>query len=147
MKYKTIIDPEIDDEIVLIYARERTAEVEKIEKIVSGASNELIGYEDSNRFCLLDTNEIERFFIEENKLFAGINNKRYLLKQRLYTIEGILNDDFIKINQSCIVNIKRIERFEVSFSGGLLVVMKSGYKDYVSRRQMKFVKERLGIKK
>ena len=147
MKYKTIIDPDIDDEIVLIYARERTQKVDKIEKIVSGASNELIGYEDINRFCLLDANDIECFFIEDNKLFAGMCNKRYLLKQRLYTIESILSDDFIKINQSCIVNIKMIEHFEVSFSGSLLVIMKSGYKDYVSRRQLKVVKERLGIKK
>ena len=59
----------------------------------------------------------------------------------------MMSEDFLKINQSCIVSIDRIERFDVTPGGALTVIMKNGYKDYVSRRQMKAVKERLGIKR
>ena len=56
-----------------------------------------------------------------------------------------LGTDFIKINQSCIANIRQIQRFDTSFSGTLRVIFKNGYTDYVSRRQLKAVKERLGL--
>ena len=69
-----------------------------------------------------------------------------MIKERLYTVENTVGDSFIKINQSCIVNIDKIERFEASFSGALTVVLKNGYKDYISRRQLKIVKERIGFK-
>ncbi len=145
MKCKIIIDPLLEEELVLIYAHERNSRIEEIEKIAVGSSNELIGYEDRNTFSFIDVNDVECFFIESNKVFAFAKNKRFLLKQRLYSIESTLDNDFIKINQSCIANIKKIERFEVSFSGALLVIFKNGHKDYVSRRQMKAVKERIGV--
>ena len=39
-----------------------------------------------------------------------------------------------------------ISHFDLSLGGTMKVVFKSGYKDYVSRRQIKNIKERLGIK-
>ena len=50
------------------------------------------------------------------------------------------------INQGCLVNIDKIDHFDASISGNLIIYLKSGYKDYVSRRQIKNVKERIGIK-
>jgi len=38
-----------------------------------------------------------------------------------------------------------IKKFDVSFGGALTVIFKNGYTDYVSRRQMKIVKERIGF--
>ena len=78
-------------------------------------------------------------------IYALTKDEKYKLKQRLYVLEEMLNRDFIKINQSCIVNVKKIQRFDASFSGAMSVVLKNGYKDYISRRQLKNVKERIGI--
>jgi DNA-binding LytR/AlgR family response regulator len=47
---------------------------------------------------------------------------------------------------SCIANLSKIKKFNASFSGSLSVVFKNGYTDYVSRRSVKFIKERLGLK-
>ena len=58
----------------------------------------------------------------------------------------MLGDDYLKINQSCIVNIKAIKQFDVSLGGSLMISLKNGYRDYVSRRQVKAVKERIGFK-
>ena len=38
-------------------------------------------------------------------------------------------------------------KYQKTFSGTLSVVFKNGYTDYVSRRNIKAVKERIGIKK
>ena len=58
----------------------------------------------------------------------------------------MIDDTFIYINQGCLANINLIDRFDASIGGTLLIIFKSGYKDYVSRRQLKKIKERLGIK-
>ena len=86
------------------------------------------------------------FFIEGKRLYASLDRGNALIKRRLYEIENILDNDFIKINQSTIANVKKIERFSVSFGAALTVHFKNGKRDYVSRRQVKAVKERLGIK-
>ena len=52
---------------------------------------------------------------------------------------------FLKINQSCLVRVDAIERFSASIGGALSVHLKGGFKDYVSRRQMRSVKERMGF--
>ncbi len=143
MKYSLFIDPEREEEI-LIYARERNSLVERIERILAEDSLELLGF-CGDEIVKLSPTEIECFFVEDGRLFALSGEKKYLIKQRLYQIEETLGADFLKINQSCIVNVSMIERFDTSLGGSLTVRLKSGYKDYVSRRQLKIVKERIGF--
>lgn len=143
MKCTTIIDKNREEEII-IYAHERTSLIDEIEELVSTKSLELFGYKDKCIIKLLPT-DIFCFIVEENKIFALTNNDKIQLKQRLYEVEEKLDETFIKVNQSCIVNIKKISKFEASFSGAFMITLKNGYRDYVSRRQIKSVKERLGI--
>lgn len=143
MKYNIIIDPEREEEI-LIYAREKSALVERIEELICAAEVELVGY-CGNEIASLSPLEIECFFLEDGKLFAMSGGKKYLLKQRLYQLEDSVGGDFVKINQSCLVSVRAIERFETKLGGALSVRLKCGYTDYVSRRQLKAVKEKFGI--
>ena len=75
-----------------------------------------------------------------------LQDEKFQVKLRLYEIEDIVDENFIKINQSCIANIRQIEKVQATFSGSLSVVFKNGYTDYISRRNLKAVKERLGVK-
>ena len=144
MQCKTVIDRN-REEVVLIYAHERTPLVEEIERLVCGDTWELIGYLE-NQIVKLDAAEIDCFAVEKGCVYA-IGAARYKMRERLYELEAALGSAFVKINQSCIVNVSRIERFEASFAGALLVVTRGGWCDYVSRRQVKTVKERIGIGK
>ena len=63
----------------------------------------------------------------------------------LMVLEILSKSLFIKINQSTVANITKIERFETSIGGSLSVRFKNGYRDYVSRRNLKKIKERMGI--
>lgn len=143
MKLKLFIDKSRDEEI-LIYAHEKTALTEAIEQLVSQDNFELIGYADREA-VRLNLNSICRFTVEDNKVFAETLNERFKLKYRLWQLEEKLPESFAKINQSCIANIRMIDRFDTSISGSLLVKFKNGSSDYVSRRQLKTVKERLGL--
>ncbi len=143
MKLQIVIDPNRDEEII-IYAHEKSSLVCEIEELVKSYSVDLIGYTE-NETVKLNLNDIYCFFTEDNKVFALTENEKYRLKSRLYQIEESLSDNFVKINQSCIANIKKIDRFKATVGGSLTVVFKNGYVDFVSRRNLKNVKERLGL--
>ena len=141
MKCKVIIDPHREEEIV-IYAHSRTDVVERIEQMVA---TEWLGYADGE-VRPLQAGDIDCFIVEDNKVFAVNRQGKWQIRERLYRIEERLGDTFVRINQSCLANIRAIDRFEVSIGASLSVIFVGGYRDYVSRRQMKAVKERLGIK-
>ena len=143
LKLKIVIDKERTEEVI-IYAHEKTKLVEDIERLVEESTARLIGYKDK-AVVPLTAADVHCFIAENNKIYALRGDEKLQLKCRLYNIEENLTDNFVKINQSCIANIKMIERFDASISGSLRVKFKNGYTDYVSRRQLKTVKERLGI--
>jgi DNA-binding LytR/AlgR family response regulator len=143
MKYTIVIDPEREEEI-LIYAKSRSPLVERIEELIRESDVSLVAY-CGDEIVTLSASEVECFFMESGKLYAMAKGKKFLLKQRLYAIEEITGSDFLKMNQSCIVNVNAIERFETKLGGALMVKMRCGYVDYVSRRQMKTVKNKIGM--
>ncbi len=140
MKCQTIVDRHREEE-VLIYVHEKNARSEEIEKFVLGEETELFGYREKE-ITKLHLSDIHLFTVQENKVFALTHSETYQLKQRLYILEDLLDGNFIKINQSCIANIKK---FDASFAGALVVIFENGHRDYVSRRRLKAVKERLGL--
>ena len=144
MKCRIVIDPTRDEEVV-IYARERCERIDEIERFVTGAAAPLYGQE-GGELVRLDTDTISRFVIEDGHLMAVCGDKRYRMRERLFEIEEAMPEGFVKINQSCIARMKSMVRFEATVGGSLKVVFKNGEWDYVSRRQLKAVKERLGLK-
>lgn len=143
MEFKLIID-EFRKEEVVVYAKGKNKLTEKIEQLVNDSNLELVGYKNKEA-TFLNTSDVFCFTILDDKVYALTENDRFVLKQRLYQVEERLSDAFVKINQSCIANISKIKRFDASVSGSLMVIFKNEYKEYVSRRQLKAVKERLGI--
>lgn len=143
MKLRIVINPECEEEII-VYAHEKSRLVCEIEELVNNSSLDLTGYTE-NETVKLNLNDIYCFFTEDNKVFVLTENEKFRLKYRLYQLEENLNNNFVKINQSCIANIKKIDRFKASVGGSLTVVFKNGYCDYVSRRNIKNIKERLGL--
>lgn len=145
MKCTTIIDVCREDEVI-IYSHARTALVEEIEALATKGSSTLVGYGDGH-IVTIAANELHAVTVEDGKTYALTAGGKYDLRRRLYEVEAILEPHFVRINQSCIGNVRCIARFDVSIGGALMVTFKNGYKDYVSRRQLKHVKERLGIKR
>ncbi len=143
MKISVFTDKNREEEIV-IFAHEETELINQIKSLINDYSSQITGFKE-NEIYQLKATDIYCFTVENNKVFAITENDKFLLKNRLYSIEEGLSSDFIKINKSCIANIKKIERFDAAITGTLMVRFKNGYTDYVSRRSVKSVKERLGI--
>ena len=143
MKFTVILNSEREEEVI-VYAKEKNSLVKSIEELVNGADNYFIVQNESG-IKRITEKEAYCFYIEDKKVYALTEKEKLLLRMRLYSIEEKLSEDFIKINQSTVINIKKIQRFDVSVTGTLKVIMKNGYTDYVSRRRLKNVKERLGL--
>ena len=143
MKYKIYIDGEREEEI-LIYAHERNALIDRIEELILRQQRDIIAYGDGGAVRLTE-DEIFCFVVEVGRVLALTERERLQLKIRLYQLEERFSDRFVKINQSCLVSVDKIVRFDASIGGSLMVTLKNGYKDYISRRQMRAVKDRIGF--
>ena len=134
-----------DKEEIVAYAKEKNKLIEAIEALCINEANTILAYDD-NKIIELSYNDVDCFITINDKIYAVVENKKLIVKKRLYELDSLTGDSFIFINQNCLANINKIKYFEASIGGALLIVFKSGYKDYVSRRKLKYVKERLGLK-
>lgn len=143
MKCTVILDKTREEEII-IYAHQRTPLIDEIERVSKNDKTQLVGYL-RGEIVKLNMQEVYCFTIDDGKLYAVCENEKYFIKLKLYIVEQMLDNSFIKINQSSIANISKIKKFDASISGTLKVIFKNGYSDYVSRRNIKNVKERIGL--
>jgi len=143
MKFRMVIDPEKDEEIV-VTVHEPSELTEKIRQLVqehSGTDRIAAFLEEDIK--MLSFSQIVCITVQDGKTYA-VDTKgiRYRLKQRLYELEAILPASFIRINKSAIANEQHIERFAATFSGAVDAVFRGGYREYVSRRCFAQIKRR-----
>ena len=146
MKYTTIVDPSGDEEII-IHTRARTREIEALEAYADQLGKELLGYGEGGDIVPLTPDGICCFTVEDGRIYALTDTEKLAVRLPLYALEDMLGEGFVRINQSCLGNIRKISRFNASIGGSLMVTFRNGHRDYVSRRQLKTVKERMGITK
>jgi len=143
MKFTLVIDTERQEEVI-VYCHAENELTEKLQRLLNSDDFSVLG-QNGDEYKRLELSKIYCFTVEDNKIYAHLENDKYRIKERLYKIEESLPDFYVKINQSCIINIKKIDSFYSNFSASLTVRLKNGYTDYVSRRNLKNVKERLGV--
>ena len=72
-------------------------------------------------------------------------DRSYRSRKRLYELEQQLGKQFMQISKSTLVNLSYMDSVESGFSGTLLLKLKNGCKDYVSRRYLPQFKKYLGL--
>ncbi|UJL46838.1 LytTR family transcriptional regulator [Virgibacillus sp. NKC19-16] len=144
MKINIDIDDKYEETSVTIQAREWTEELEEIVKIVKKRRQQRLFGIESDQTILLDPNEIDFVYAEKRKIFATLKGRTIEVKMKLYEVEEMLTPyDFTRFSKSVIGNINRIERFELSFNGNLCVYFHSGNKEYITRKYVAAIKEKL----
>ena len=108
--------------------------------------NSIIGY-NKNELYILPIENVIMFYTENQKCYCKTNDEDYLIKKRLYELEEILNQNqFIRISNSYIVNVKYIKSFDLNYIGNIRVRLKNDDLLNVSKRRtskiLKFLKER-----
>lgn len=135
MKYKLIIDKNVEEEIIAkVHAPSAlTQQIEDLVCSFSGVDGIMGHREDEMR--KLAFQDIECITILDRKVIAiDTCGNSYRIQYRLRDLENILPSYFIRINKSALANEHRILRFDAVFSGGVDAVFQCGYREYVSRR-------------
>ena len=146
MKAEIRIKENIIEDYAVIYTKEVTAEVRQLASLIEGYSfKTLITVTHNGRFITLRPDEIFMVRVENEKTVVYSNDKKFSCSKRLYEMEALLGNEFIRISKSTIVNLHSLDYAEVSLGGLMLLVLKNGCKDYVSRRYLSDFKKHLGI--
>ena len=132
-----------------IKANRSTEVLDKLIKNIQDLSKntDTIVAEIDNNIYILDTDDIVKFYSENQYTYCVYHNKIYKVKKKLYELEELLRkENFIRISKSCIINIRQVECFDMKNIGSIIVKFKNKDVEYVSKRKIseviKFLKER-----
>lgn len=134
---------------VIINAASNCSVLNKIIENIQSISNQidtLIGMQE-NTITILNITDIYYFYSKEQSNYCKTKNGDFKIKKKLYELEESLNkNDFIRISNSCIANVKYIKSFDLGKIGNIIVLFSDGTSQLVSKRRIssviKFLKER-----
>ena len=145
MQVSVKIDETIEEIQVEVYTKELNEEVNSILDKLYEKKVTLKGTYD-NKVHLLNPSKIYEIYSENKKIIARQKEKLFMLKYTLHELEELLkSENFIRISNSAIVNISYIESFEAMHNGILCINFNDNTKEYVSRRYLKKIKEKLNF--
>ena len=138
------VSPEHTPPRAVIYTDRLTPEIQRAMDLLQ-AKNSPILAEQNERTLLLTPQDVYMVRVEggETKLYTCQNS--YSSRKRLYEVLDQLGDGFMQISKACAVNLSHIQSVEAGFGGGLLLKMKNGLSDYVSRKYLPDLKNYLGL--
>lgn len=135
-----------EEERIIVYARELTAELNRIVQYIEKEIyiKQFYGRKENNIYPL-DLNEILRFYSENKKIIVETTTNKLFIDKRLYELEKSLPRNFIRISQSEIVNLHFIKKLRQEMNGFIKIYFKNGEFTYSSRRYVKMIKEALQL--
>ena len=147
MKVEINISEEINEPYAVIYTNEENAEIKRVAALIedSTAGSNIITVSDNERFFVLRPDEIYMIRVENEKTIVYSQTKKYSSGKRLYEFENLLGNSFMRISKSVLVNLKYLDCVEPSIGGMMLLILKNGCKDYISRKYLPAFKKYLGI--
>lgn len=146
LKVEIVIKPDLKEPLIVIYTDEVTKEIQQIADKLSNSQNKILtGIKDQKIFLIIPE-ETYSFYSESQKVFAKTDNGVLWIKQKLYELEEMFEGtSFVRVSNSCIVNIDKIKNLEISYSGTIEINFKNSEKEFVSRRYVPKIKKYLGI--
>ena len=146
MQVEIKVDTDCNETKVIIVTDKMTDEIsELVKKISEQTSSVLAGFKD-DVVSVLDYGNIVRFYTASQKVYAVTESGEYTVRLRLYELEERLNtSEFVRISNTEIINLKKIQGFDLNFSGTICVKFQDGSVSYVSRRYVAKIKQVLGF--
>lgn len=145
MKVRIQVDPAISEEYAEFHVREITDEVSRFAEIIEKSNSVLTGADEFERAIIINPDDIVAVHAEKKWCRILTETADYSCRKRLYELEQDLGPEFMRISKSILVCIRKIDSVEAVFNGMLLLNMKNGSKEYVSRTYLPNLKSYLGI--
>ena len=146
IKINTNISSEFKETSITINAPELSEEIQNLIRYISNINtipNQMVANK-NNKIYFIDLEEVICFFSKEKYNYVRTKEGTYKIKHKLYELEEIFKQkDFIRISNSCIININQVECFDTSILGTVLVKLKDNTQETVSKRNVSQIKKLL----
>lgn len=144
MKVNIKLDQSIKEAYIEIYTNEINNEINDIVTYVEKNKLKNILCLKDDKIYLINPNEINFFYSENQNIFANTDKGVFKVKYKLYELEEKLSHlSFIRISKSALANLSKVNHFEMSFGGTVTVIFQNNSKEYVSRKYVNKIKDYL----
>lgn len=144
MQVRIDISPEHTPPHAVIYTDRITPEIQRALDILQTKDTPVLA-ERNERTFLLTGQDIYMVRVTDGKTMLYTKAEEFSTRKRLYELLDQLGGNFMQISKSCAVNLSYAESVEAGFGGSLLLKMKNGLSDYVSRKYLPGLKNYLGL--
>lgn len=142
MKIKYDIQEKYEEIEIHLCSNERSAELLEVRDLLENILSTKIKVHKEQEYKTLTPAEIVRIFSQNKRVYVRTKDECYEVNDRIYALEEQLQDrGFVRISNSELVNVRQIEKLDMSYAGTIRMQLKNGDETYVSRRYMKKIKE------
>ena len=145
MKVSVDISPTYQDPYAVIYTDKVTEEIQRMIDLFSTSETPVTAWQNEEDLIILQPKEIYMVRVEDGDTIIYGEKKTYRSRKRLYEVGQQLGKQFMQISKTTLINLSYMDRIEPGFSGTLLLKLKNGSKDYVSRKYLPEFKRYLGL--
>lgn len=131
---------------IVIYTASMSEDVQTIVRMLTDSPLQILFGKQGEKIQPLIQDDLIRVYAADGKVFAVTSSGEYTLRQRLYELESRLPpSQFVRISNSEIINLKKVDHFDLNFAGTICVKLSDGSTTYVSRRYVSKLKKRLEL--
>lgn len=130
---------------VEIHCREVTSETERLERYISRFDERLTASENGSTYNV-QIDEILYIESVDKKTFLYTTGHVLQTEKRLYELEELLDEKtFFRCSKSVIVNLNKITKLKPEVTRNILATLTNGEVIVISRRNVKALKELIGL--
>jgi len=145
MRVSVDISSEYIEPYAVIYTDKVTDSIQRTIDMIGTNNSPVIAQQNNGDMVILQPHDIYIVRVENGETVIYTDKKMYRSRKRLYEIGQQLGKQFMQISKATLVNLSHMDSIEPGFSGTLLLKMKNGCKDYVSRTYLPQFKKYLGL--
>ncbi len=145
MKVSVDISPEYREPYAVIHTARVTDEIQRIVDVLGIGDTPVTALQNEEDIIVLQPKDIFMVRVEDGDTIIYGARQKYRSRKRLYEMADQLGKQFMQISKTTLINLSYMDSIEPGFSGTLLLKLKNGNKDYVSRKYLPEFKKYLGL--
>ncbi len=145
MKVSVDISPEHTEPYAVIYTSQMTDEIQRLLEVFGNSESPITALLNEEDLIILQPKDIYMVRVENGDTIIYGEKQAYRSRKRLYELAQQLGKQFMQISKSTLINLSYMDSIEPGFSGTLLLKLRNGCKDYVSRTYLPELKKYLGL--
>lgn len=146
MQVEIKLDDSCTEPKIVIYTASMSEDVQTIVHTLTDSPLQILFGKQGEKIQPLVQEDLIRVYAAGGKVFAVTDSGEYTLRQRLYELESRLPpSQFVRISNSEIINLRKVDHFDLNFAGTICVKLSDGSTTYVSRRYVSKLKKRLEL--